>query len=119
MFKFHCHGCQETFRVYLENLAEVETLKCQNCGFEMPQEAVMQLNILGKSYQETINCLFKTNEYKEGWSITIEEYDVLRPDKVSQFENVITRAEDYYDNYWKDNYFDKEQTLKKINIVNE
>lgn len=40
MFKFHCHKCKETFRIHLENLSDVEMIKCQNCGYEMPQEAV-------------------------------------------------------------------------------
>lgn len=104
MFIFHCHRCKETFRVYLENLFDKESLCCPNCGLPFPADALKELNQLSKCYREAIDILKKTNDYQNGWSISIAEHGYPRPREVSKYDNSLfnwadLRQQSYWDTY--------------------
>ncbi len=99
MFIFHCHRCQETFRIYFENLENKESLCCPNCGLEFPGDALKLLNLLGSSYKKAVDELKKSNTHECGWSLTIEEYNIYRP---QFFEKGLLSSEtDYEENHQK------------------
>ncbi|XEQ94156.1 hypothetical protein SCACP_30540 [Sporomusa carbonis] len=79
MFIFHCHACKETFQIALENLADRQNIICQNCGQPFPEQAVANLQKLGRAYRDAIDNLKSTNYRRHGWSISIAGNPNRRP----------------------------------------
>lgn len=100
MFVFHCHRCEESFRVKLHNLYNKESLSCNNCGIKFPDDALNSLRVLSESYMDSIDVLKRTGEHKNCWSISIAEDKELIPSSVGQYEHLWDNDENKVKSYW-------------------
>lgn len=85
MFKFHCHGCGQTFNIAFEMLYNKDEIKCQNCGLTVPEEAVVAFNKMSENYMDAVDILKSKGEYQNGWSITILEITDPIPEPKNEF----------------------------------
>jgi len=102
MFVFHCHECSGSFKIYLENLVNMQEITCPNCKQQITDEALSYLRTIGASYRETIDVFKRTMREGAGWSISIAEYDEHRPGlKCCVSESTINREDIRHESYWE------------------
>ncbi|AMA72744.1 hypothetical protein ACH33_07685 [Aneurinibacillus sp. XH2] len=88
MMKFHCHRCEETFRIEFQNLYNKVFIQCPNCALEFPPDAVKALRQFSEAYMDTVDILKKTGSFKECWSISLEGNSTPLPGPINEFEHV-------------------------------
>lgn len=101
MLNFHCHSCNETFRIAFENLHDKEKIQCQNCGHTIPSEAVEALKRFSEAYMDAVDALKRTGEYQRCWSISVVERSEPVPEPVKQYDHIVWGAsERKQESYW-------------------
>lgn len=101
MFVFHCHKCGQSFKLFLENLAQKQSIICPNCEQNLDALAHKHLQTIGSSYMVLIDHLKLIMREGSGWSISIAEYDEQRPGLKCCVSDVVINREDIRrESYW-------------------
>lgn len=100
MFTFHCNTCEEKFNIYFENLYDKDTISCQNCGNQIPDEAIKSLKTFSNAYMDTIDTLYNSGTAKSSWSLSVNENNKIIPSKPGEYEDMFNPKRNK-ESYWQ------------------
>lgn len=94
MLKFHCYSCKEEFRIKFENLYNKVAIVCPNCNLTVPEEATVAFRQMSESFMDAVDVLYKSNEYNNGWGISVIDTTEAMPRPVSEFAQFAMNEEE-------------------------